>query len=67
MIAARTRLAGVGRLLCRLFLVALMLFSIGCDSAPKKRWSLFGESAKDRQLREQVEADSFPSAKQAGL
>jgi len=65
--AARTRLAGIGRRLCHLFVLALMLFSVGCDSAPKKRLSLFGENAKDRQLREQVEADSFPSAKQAGL
>ncbi len=65
--AARPRLADMGRLLCRLMVVALMLLMAGCDSAPKKRWSLLGESGKDRQLREQVEADSFPSAKQAGL
>ena len=67
MSAARNGLAGMGRLLCRMTIIALMLLCAGCGSTPLKRWSLFGESSKDRALREQVEADSFPSAKQAGL
>jgi hypothetical protein len=49
----------MGRRLCRLTLVALMLLCAGC--------SVFGKSAKEQSLRKQVEADSFPSAKQAGL
>jgi hypothetical protein len=60
----------VGRLLCRSTVVALMLFSVGCTAMPgslKKLSIPLAKNSKDESLRKQVEADSFPSAKQAGL
>jgi hypothetical protein len=56
------------RLFCSTLVVALLL-SFGCSSAPRpiKRLAAFGENSKDKSLRKQVEADSFPSAKQAGV
>jgi hypothetical protein len=56
--------------LWRIFVVLAVLLSAGCSSSAgptKKQSSPWFESAKDRSLRKQVEADSFPSANQAGL
>jgi hypothetical protein len=58
------------RLLCRFGAVGLMLLGVGCSSASKPLQSLpnpFGPGAKDELLHKQVQADSFPTAKQAGL
>ncbi len=63
-------LANMSRLLCRLTVVVLMLSCVGCSSTPGplRKLSLpFGGNSKDQSLRKQVEADSFPTAKQAGL
>jgi hypothetical protein len=59
----------MGRRLCCFTLIALTLWAVGCHSAPGRlrNLSLLPEGAKDRSLRKQVEADSFPSAKQVGL
>jgi hypothetical protein len=49
---------------------SLLMFSIGCSSLPGPlKWlpTPFGEGAKTQALRKQAEADSFPTAKQAGL
>ena len=57
-------------MLHRLTLIALTLFCLGCSAAPgplkKLSIPLIGNS-KEQSLRKQVEADSFPTAKQAGL
>jgi hypothetical protein len=65
---ARHGLGNLGQLLWAAT-IALALCSFGCTSAPgplKKLSVPFGNS-KDQSLRKQVEADSFPTAKQAGL
>jgi hypothetical protein len=57
-------------LLCRFAAVVLMLFCVGCGSASTPLQSLpnpLGRSSKDESLNKQVQADSFPTAKQAGL
>ena len=57
-------------MLHRLTLIALTLFCLGCSAAPgplKKLSIPFVGNAKEQSLRKQVEADSFPTAKQAGL
>ena len=67
---ARNGLASMGRRLCRLTVVVLMLLCVGCASTPgplRKLAIPFGRGSKDQLLRKQVEADSFPTAKQAGL
>jgi hypothetical protein len=57
----RNWLARMGRRLCPLTVIAIMMILLcaGCG--------VFGKSAKEQSLRKQVEADSFPSAKQVGL
>jgi hypothetical protein len=58
------------RLLGRSSRAVLLLFCLGCSSSSKPLPSLpnpFGQSAKDEVLHKQVQADSFPTAKQAGL
>jgi hypothetical protein len=56
------------RVLHCLLIVLLLLSCAGCASGPVKNLSLpFGRSSDDKALRKQVEADSFPTAKQAGL
>lgn len=58
----------MGRLFCWLTVV-VALWCAGCTSAPgplKKLPLPFGNS-KEQSLLKQVEADSFPTAKQAGL
>jgi hypothetical protein len=58
------------QLLCRFTAVVLMLFCVGCSPASKPLQSLpnpFGQNSKDESLHKQVDADSFPTAKQAGL
>jgi hypothetical protein len=53
-----------------LTIVALVLCSVGCTAAPgplKKLPLPFGGGMKEQALRKQVDADSFPTAKQAGL
>jgi len=70
MSTARNGLANGGRLLCRLTTAALVLFAVVCTTLPGPlKWlpAPFGESAKNQALRKQAEADSFPTAKQAGL
>jgi hypothetical protein len=60
----------MGRLLRRLTGVVLMLLCAGCSSTPGPLRKLpipFGSHSKEQTLRKQVEADSFPTAKQAGL
>lgn len=67
---ARHRLADGLRLLCRFTAVALMLCCVGCSSASKPLQSLpnpFSSNSKDESLHKQVDADKFPTAKQAGL
>jgi hypothetical protein len=67
---SRTALTSAGRLLCRMAVVALLLWCLGCASTPgplRKLPTPFGSHANDQALRKQVEADSFPTAKQAGL
>jgi hypothetical protein len=60
----------MGRWLCPLLVVALMLMCAGCASTPgplrKASIPVFG-SSKEQSLRKQVEADSFPTAQQSGL
>ena len=57
-------------MLHRLTLIALTLLCLGCSASPgplrKLSLPLIGNS-KEQSLRKQVEADSFPTAKQAGL
>ena len=57
-------------MLYRLSLIALTILCVGCSAAPgplrKLSIPLIGNS-KEQLLRKQVEADSFPTAKQAGL
>jgi hypothetical protein len=54
----------------RLILIASILFCLGCSAAPgplkKLSVPLLG-NLKEQSLRKQVAADSFPTAKQAGL
>jgi hypothetical protein len=59
----------MGRLLRRVTLVVLMLSCAGCAaSGPSKGPSIpFVKNSGDEALRKQVAADSFPTAKQAGL
>jgi len=50
--------------------IVLTLVCVGCTSIsglPKKLPNPFDQSAKEQSLRKQVDADSFPTAKQAGL
>jgi hypothetical protein len=58
----------MGRLL-RLTVVMLVAWSAGCTStpAPLKKLPLPFAGHKEQALRKQVEADSFPTAQQAGL
>lgn len=62
--------AGVcGRLLCGAML-GVVLLAAGCSLLPgplKKLPGPFGQKSADESLRKQAEADSFPTAKQAGL
>ena len=53
--------ATLGRRLSRLVVVVLSLLCAGCASVP------FLGNSKEQTLRKQVEADSFPTAGQAGL
>ena len=53
--------SSVGRRLFRLSIIAMTLLSAGCASIP------FLGSSKEQTLRKQVEADSFPTAQQAGV
>jgi hypothetical protein len=57
------------RLLCRLGLIAVLLWCAGCAAPGVSNGPSipFLKNSKDEALRKQVEADSFPSAKQAGL
>jgi len=58
------------RLLGRLPVLVLTLVCVGCTSTSvlsKKVPTSFGQSAKEQALRKQVDSDSFPTAKQAGL
>ncbi len=61
--------ANVSRLLCAAMAVALTVVLLGCSAAPAplKKMNPFGQSAQEESLRKQVEADPFPTAKQAGL
>jgi hypothetical protein len=59
---ANNCLARVARRAFKVVTVGLVLLSTGCSSLPVP---LFG--SKEQVLRKQVEADSFPTAKQAGL
>jgi hypothetical protein len=66
----RKRLAGRARRLYRSTVVALILLCAGCTSAsgPLRKLPIpLGGNSKEQTLRKQVEADSFPTAKQAGL
>ena len=66
----RHRLANRGRLLCRLTVVMLTVLCLGCSSTLGPLGTLLNPLAansKEQSLRKQVEADSFPTAKQAGL
>jgi hypothetical protein len=60
----------LGRLLRKTTAVGLTFLCMGCTALPgplKKLPTPFGPSAKEQALRKQVEADSFPTARQAGL
>ena len=59
----------MSRLLCCLCLIALLLSWAGCASpGSDKGLSVpFVKNSRDEALRKQVEADSFPTAQQAGL
>ncbi len=50
-------------------MVVLTLFLAGCASQGSTGgvFNPFAKSARDESLRKQVEADSFPTAQQAGL
>jgi hypothetical protein len=50
-------------------LVIGLLVWAGCAGAPGplRKLPAFGKNAEEQALRKQVEADPFPSAKQAGL
>jgi hypothetical protein len=66
----RKGLARMSRRWRRLTVAALTLCCLGCSAAPGPLQKLsfpFGLNSKEQLLRKQVEADSFPSAKQAGL
>jgi hypothetical protein len=57
------------RLLWRIIAALLMLCCVGCSTASTPLQSLpnpFGQNAKDDALHKQVDADQFPTAKQAG-
>ena len=67
---ALNRSASTWRRLCRLAVVVSMVFSVGCAAVPGRLARLpipFGKHSRDQALRKQVEADSFPTAQQAGL
>ena len=59
----------MNRLLLHVTVVAPMLLCVGCAaSGPSRGLSIpFVKNSRDESLRKQVEADSFPTAKQAGL
>jgi len=60
---------GVASLLCAAMFGAVLL-AAGCSLLPgplKKLPGPFGRNSADESLRKQAEADSFPTAKQAGL
>ena len=60
---------GAARLWCAAMLGAVLL-AAGCSALPgplKKLPGPFGRNSADESLRKQAEADSFPTAKQAGL
>jgi len=61
--------AGISRLLAGLMAVGLTVLFLGCTAAPAplKKLSPFGANSQDESLRKRVEADPFPTAKQAGL
>ena len=64
-----SRHVGVVRLLCAAMLGAVLL-ATGCSLLPeplKKLPGPLGRNSSDESLRKQAEADSFPTAKQAGL
>ena len=62
---SRIGLTNIRRRLCRLAVIVPMLLCMGCASG---RLPLpFGRHSSDQALRKQVETDSFPTAKQAGL
>lgn len=58
----------IARQLGCLVLTATMLLA-GCTSVPGplRKLPVFRNKAEEQTLRKQVEADKFPSAKQAGL
>ncbi|MBN1395552.1 MAG: hypothetical protein JW959_11050 [Pirellulales bacterium] len=56
--------------LTAVLIVGAMWLSLGCSTASKLTGILpgpFGQGAKEEQLRQAVEADDFPPAKQVGL
>ena len=64
-----SRYVGVPRLLCAAMLGTVLL-ATGCSLLPgplKKLSGPLGRNSSDESLRKQAEADSFPTAKQAGL
>ena len=58
------------RLLAGSSAAVLLMFCLGCNATSKPLSSLpnpFGPSANDEALHKRVQADSFPTARQAGL
>jgi hypothetical protein len=67
---AHNELTTMGRFLCRLTVVVLTLLCASCSSTPGPFGTLLRPlegNSKEQSLRKQVESDSFPTAKQAGL
>jgi hypothetical protein len=64
---ARKQLTGRAQRLCRSTVITLILLCTGCTSARGVLQKLPIPDAKQQALRKQVEGDSFPTAKQAGL
>jgi len=60
----------VGVALLYAAMLGVVLLAAGCSLLPgplKKLPGPFGRNSADESLRKQAEADSFPTAKQAGL
>jgi hypothetical protein len=59
----------MSRLLRCLAVVATLLVCVGCGALGSSKGSSlpFGKHSQDESLRKQVEADSFPTATQAGV
>ena len=70
MSTAHDELSDAGQWLRRLTVAVLMFLCAGCNATPARVQKLVppvGQGSKDQTLRKQVDGDSFPTARQAGL